>query len=255
MTWIKLDDRAPRHPKVSGLSDRSFRWWIYSLCYSSEFLTDGELPYAFLKTAPAKVQAELRHAQLWVTDTNGVVSIHDYLTHQNSRAVVERTRTHGKERAARSRNVRANVQRTFADGSQIVRKPDTEADTETDTEKQQQHEPTKTMALIRSPLDIHRARERCAYVGARLEVPHGLHADLMRGTGADAHTRLMAWYAELDAEIEASGEAIVPDVFKWLRGKWQTWLTPQQKATTKAAQLQKMIVDATAYAEAHRGRR
>lgn len=225
MTWIKLDDKAPRHPKVSGLSDRSFRWWIYSLCYASEFLTDGVLPYPFLKTVPTTVQHELRHAGLWITDTSGVVTIHDYLVHQQSRAIVERSRISGKERAARSRTVRANHTRTFAERSANVRKPDTEVDT--DTEKSSTT--TTPMGLIRSPLEVHRAQQRCAYVGARLEVPHGLHADLMRGTGADAHTRLMAWYAELDAEIEASGEAIAPDVFKWLRARWQAWIGPVQK--------------------------
>jgi hypothetical protein len=80
------------------------------------------------------------------------------------------------------------------------------------------------VSLIRSPKDYHRASERCAYVGARLEVPNGLHADLMRETGTDAHTRLLAWYATLDEEIEHTGEAIAPDVFKWLRGRWKAWI-------------------------------
>ena len=90
------------------------------------------------------------------------------------------------------------------------------------------------MALIRSSLDFHRRQQHCAYVGARLEVPNVLHADLVRGTGSNADARLQAWYSELDAELEASGEAISPDVFKWLRGRWRVWVQAEQDAAERA---------------------
>ena len=64
MTWIKLNDNAPRHPKIAGLSDRAFRAWVNSLCYASEFLTNGALPVAFLVTVPRRVQDELIGAGL-----------------------------------------------------------------------------------------------------------------------------------------------------------------------------------------------
>ena len=34
--------------------------------------------------------------------------------------------------------------------------------------------------------------------------------------GADTDLRLRGWYASIDVEIESSGEAIVPDIWKWL---------------------------------------
>jgi hypothetical protein len=78
--------------------------------------------------------------------------------------------------------------------------------------------------LIRSPLEVARAQQRCAFVGARLEVPKKLHADLVRDTGGmDADGRLRAWYAALDAEIETTGEPIVPDIWKWLTRRWRAW--------------------------------
>lgn len=97
MTWIKLDDKCPRHPKVAGLTDRSFRWWVHALCYASEFLTDGLLPAAFLRTVPPRVRGELMVSGLWFTK-DGQSRIHDYLEHQTGRASVERERDRNRRR-------------------------------------------------------------------------------------------------------------------------------------------------------------
>ena len=63
-----------------------------------------------------------------------------------------------------------------------------------------------------------------AYVGARLRVPHKLHGDFCAALGGEnPDAALRAWYAEVDAEIEASREAIVPDVWKWLEARFRRW--------------------------------
>jgi hypothetical protein len=98
MTWIKLNDNVPRHPKIAGLSHRAFRAWVNALCYASEFLTDGVLPVAFLVTVPRKVQIELIDVGLWRSDTDGTIRVHDYLKHQNSKAHVERERRRNFDR-------------------------------------------------------------------------------------------------------------------------------------------------------------
>ena len=41
MSWVRLDDNFPNHPKVVGLSDQAFRLYISGLCYASHYLTDG----------------------------------------------------------------------------------------------------------------------------------------------------------------------------------------------------------------------
>lgn len=99
MTWIKLDDKCPRHPKIDGLSDRAFRVWVQALCYASEFLTDGVLPAAFLRAVPAKVRGELTAAGLWLV-RDDQIAIHDYLTHQSGKADVERERERSRQRRA-----------------------------------------------------------------------------------------------------------------------------------------------------------
>lgn len=79
-------------------------------------------------------------------------------------------------------------------------------------------------ALIESPLAYERKMARCAFVGSRLEVPNMLHAELRKSLGGpNADTDLQAWYADLDGEIEESGEAIAPDIFKWLRARYSRW--------------------------------
>ena len=97
MTWIKLNDNVPRHPKIAGLSHLAFRWWINSLCYASEFLTDGVLPDVFLRTVPTKVQEELIRRGLWRC-TGGTTAVHDYLEHQTSKATVEQERRRNRDR-------------------------------------------------------------------------------------------------------------------------------------------------------------
>ena len=46
MTWVKVDDALPEHPKVARLSDAAFRVHISALCYSARNLTDGKLEVA-----------------------------------------------------------------------------------------------------------------------------------------------------------------------------------------------------------------
>lgn len=53
------------------------------------------------------------------------------------------------------------------------------------------------------------------------------------GTNPDAALR--AWYAGIDAEIELSGEAIIPDIWKWLEARFKPWAT---NATSDAAMAQ-----------------
>jgi len=103
MTWIKLHDNAPRHPKVAGLSDRAFRAWVDGLCYASEFLTDGVLPPAFISTLSTRVLGELIESGLWGVPENGRVTIHHYLEHQSSRELVSQKKAEAAARLARHR--------------------------------------------------------------------------------------------------------------------------------------------------------
>ena len=89
-TFIKLDDTAPDHPKVDGLSNAAFRAWIEAICYCSEYLTDGVISRHRLgRRDGAKVVTELISVGLVrETEDSAQVVIHDYLEHQTSRQQV-----------------------------------------------------------------------------------------------------------------------------------------------------------------------
>ena len=108
MTWVKLDDNFPTHPRVIGLSDRTFRTHVTALCYCAKYLTDGHVPSSALRAiGPRKSARELEDAGLWSKTDHGWV-IRDFLDYNPSRDEVEGKREAARKRVARAREVRAN---------------------------------------------------------------------------------------------------------------------------------------------------
>ena len=100
MTWAKLDDSFPEHPKVVELSDRAFRIHVTALCYCARNLTDGHVPaptvraFTLGKKAPI---TELVKAGVWNENGRGAYIIHDYLDYNPSREHVEAERARKQE--------------------------------------------------------------------------------------------------------------------------------------------------------------
>jgi hypothetical protein len=103
VTWIKLDDQMPDHPKIAPRSDKAFRWIVRALSYANRFLTDGVLPAAFLDQVPASVRKELVTAAVWDRGPDGSTRIHNYKKFQPSRSKIERQRTVTWQRVRRFR--------------------------------------------------------------------------------------------------------------------------------------------------------
>lgn len=99
MTWAKLDDSFPEHPKVVVLSDAAFRVHVTALCYCARLLTDGFVPTATVRTVKPKILRELL-ADLWEPIEGGYI-IHDYLDWNGSKASVLDRRRKGAERKER----------------------------------------------------------------------------------------------------------------------------------------------------------
>lgn len=230
MTWIKLDDKCPRHPKVAGLSDRAFRWWILALCYASEFLTDGVLPEAFLRGVPKPTRAELMASSLWRVDGDRIV-VHDYLSHQTSKADVERERARNRQRRTGGTKPVQHAPVATSEPGRTVEKPRPEnreqrSDSEADTDPPAQNAGGARVrgGQIMSPAEYERLKAFNAYVGERLRVPHKLHGDFVAELGGpEPDTALRAFYAVVDEEISISGESINPNVWKWLNARFQPW--------------------------------
>lgn len=125
MSYVALDDNFPDHPKVAGLSDKSFRLHISVLCRCGRFLTDGEASKGLLVSvrygSNAAAIKELLDAGLWEREGEGY-RVHDYLVYNPSKAQVQAKRDAAKERMVRvrSQSVRANTEGTDPERSPEV---------------------------------------------------------------------------------------------------------------------------------------
>jgi hypothetical protein len=213
MTWVRLDDSFPEHPKVVGLPDPAFRLYVIAMCYSARNLTDGFIPSSWLKGGgkEPKAVAVLVEAGLWDV-TEGGYQVHDYLKYQSSRAYVEDKRTQARTRmslARSSRDVRANIPETFRE----VREDRNRNTRETEIETQEKIPPP--LVSRRKPWNFHE--------GIRIEVPQRWHEDHVRKLGLpDAEAKLLAWYADLDAQLVRS-QRPVGNWFKWLDACYEPW--------------------------------
>ena len=141
MTWLKFDDKAPRHPKIAALTDRAFRWWVKGLCYASEFLTDGVLHPIFWKQVPKTDRAQLSGNRLWDwVDPNFL--IHDYQKHQTLKEEVEADKERNRVNAKAYRERRREERRKNSGPSPTV----------TDDASPQNHRPV----IAESPTQIQR---------------------------------------------------------------------------------------------------
>lgn len=92
MTWVKVDDKFPDHPKAVSLSDGAVACWLRGLCYSSRHELDGDLPTGALRLlGTTKTAGELVAAGLWEATDVGW-TIHDYTVHQRTREEIDEMR-------------------------------------------------------------------------------------------------------------------------------------------------------------------
>src|SRR6266702_6343147 len=121
MTWARLDDMLPVHPKVRALSDPAFRLYICGICWSNANLTDGHVPGGQLRylsdvRRPVQCAEQLVNAGLWDLNGDGW-RIHDYLDYQPSADKVRQEREAKKQRQDRWRANRDTSKETSQDAS------------------------------------------------------------------------------------------------------------------------------------------
>ncbi|HEY7467201.1 MAG TPA: hypothetical protein VIB47_10980 [Dehalococcoidia bacterium] len=106
MSWVKVDDAMPRHPKLIGLGKDRLACqglWLDGMCYASHYLTDGIVPDGALQKGTARYAERLVTAGLW-DRIDGGYRIHDYLEYQPSKADVLEARRKNAQRQSRHRN-------------------------------------------------------------------------------------------------------------------------------------------------------
>lgn len=103
MTWVRIDDGFPNHPKIIGLSDGAFRLYITALCYSNAYLTDGIIPRITVKKlSNSRHISALVEANLWEICGDDI-KILGYDEYQFTKEKVETERKKAAERKAKSR--------------------------------------------------------------------------------------------------------------------------------------------------------
>lgn len=120
MTWVRIEDTFPEHPKIDKAGGDAGWLHVCALAYCNRNETDGFIATDRLsrlsdRRGPKVLAAKLVDAGLWEIDPEGWW-IHDYLHYQPSRASLEQKRVDARERMAKARrsspNVRANNDRT-----------------------------------------------------------------------------------------------------------------------------------------------
>ena len=115
MSWVRIDDHCPDHPKVRRAGTEAAWLHVAGLWYCARYLTDGAVPKEVVGTLtavrrPTAAVRALVSVGLW-HDAGHEYLINDYLEFNPSRAEVEGKRDAARERvnAARSkRDVHAN---------------------------------------------------------------------------------------------------------------------------------------------------
>ena len=151
MTWIKIDDSLPDHPKLIGLTDLAFRVHIKALCHSGRYLTDGFISYATYRswiTLEQEPANELTGNGLWDKVESGY-QIHDYLEYQSSRNKVDEQKKANRERVAKYKE-----KKRLRDNNALLTYPDTDTDTDTPTPTPKYQEQEEATTSFGSELEI-----------------------------------------------------------------------------------------------------
>ena len=110
MSWVRIDDKAWAHPKLSSLSGNAVRLWLWALCWCNQQESDGRIPSSVLRLLGGcgREAKELVESGLW-EEADGGWQVHDYLQYQPSKQQLEKTRTETRERVAAARERRRNA--------------------------------------------------------------------------------------------------------------------------------------------------
>lgn len=109
MSWVRIDDNAPDHPKHLGVSPAISWYWLRSVCWANRFGTDGRIPSENVPKilrkrsdlCPAIVHKLVR-AGLWDYDPEtGDFLVHDFLDFQPSKQQVSAKQAAKRERQHR----------------------------------------------------------------------------------------------------------------------------------------------------------
>lgn len=115
MTWTKLDDAAPQHPKAKQAGNDAWCLWVAAIVYSNRYLTDGVVSVGVLATECLPQPISLAKAKklaeqlcdvkqrpggegLFVRLEGGFYGIHDFAAYNPTKAEIEAKRQADRDR-------------------------------------------------------------------------------------------------------------------------------------------------------------
>src|SRR5690625_4910598 len=139
--WIKLAVQMPDTPKIAILSDAAFRAQVEALCYCRELRTDGFIPrrVALQRWGQEAINELLSNdadAPSWIEVENGF-QMHDYSSHQETRAEIEAREKQAREAGAKGGAKRAAnraAKRSASRGAQANPQAEMQAESESESE-------------------------------------------------------------------------------------------------------------------------
>jgi len=219
MTWIRLDDNLPDHPKVLGLSDKAFRLYISAMCYSSRYLTDGFISFVVGDRIGSRSQFdELTKATL-IISVEGGWQIENYDEYQSTKAEVEMAKAKTRERVQkwRDKNKSNDVSNSVSNdvSNALVTAPHTPTPTHT-------HTPN----IVSDP--VH--KELADYLAKRIE-----------DNGSKLPTVTESWIKEIRLMIERDGRTVeqIRYIIDWCQDDsfWRSNILSPSKLRAKFDQL------------------
>lgn len=110
MTWFKVDDTFPMHPKVMAAGVAPLGLWLLAGTWSAQQLTDGWVPNDVVRQfGSARLAQKLVDVGLWDKEAGGY-QFHDWADYQPSRLRVLAQRQADRNR---KQNGRTNHQSPF----------------------------------------------------------------------------------------------------------------------------------------------
>lgn len=122
MSWARFDDNYSLNPKILAAGPWCELLDVRAIIWCARYETDGFVSYDSLSIVGLSIPSvrakakKLVEVGRWTEGDGGWWIVH-YLTYNPSHEECERRRKEGKERAARSRERKANERRTFGVGS------------------------------------------------------------------------------------------------------------------------------------------
>lgn len=138
MSWFRLDDQFPAHPKVMRAGPEAAWLYVCGGCYCAEYLTDGIIPAEVVPNLSTlrghrRLAGTLVDIGLWRVTVDGDYEMHDYLDYNPTREKVLGDRERSRERRAnageKSGVVRANEMNPVPQGNKKRSQPTEEFST------------------------------------------------------------------------------------------------------------------------------